>query len=240
MRPDIFNMRFQTNSSIPTNNSNPSLAPSSQTSSAMWPSVIESTPRGERTWDLYSRMMYERVIFCVGTIEDAMSNALVAQLLFLEADNPDKDIYMYVNSPGGAVTAGMAIYDTMQFIKPDVSTICMGQAASMGALLLAGGTTGKRYSLPNSRMMIHQPLGGFQGQASDIDIHAKEILSMRDRLNQILATHTGQTLSQVESDTDRDNFMSSEEAVKYGLIDSVINNRASSPVPNGDKVPENE
>ncbi len=207
--------------------------------SSHWPQVIETTPRGERSWDLYSRMMYERVIFCIGEVQDAMANALVAQLLFLEADNPDKDIYMYVNSPGGVVTAGLAIYDTMQFIKPDVSTICVGQAASMGALLLAGGAEDKRFSLPHSRVMIHQPLGGFQGQATDIDIHAKEILATRDKLNQILAHHTNQSLDQIAADTDRDNFMSSTEAASYGIIDSVIEHRDSSPVPAGGKVPEN-
>ncbi|MCP1676315.1 ATP-dependent Clp protease protease subunit [Natronocella acetinitrilica] len=191
------------------------------------PMVVEQTSRGERAYDIYSRLLKERVVFMVGPVEDHMANLLVAQLLFLESENPDKDINLYINSPGGAVTAGMAIYDTMQFIKPDVSTVCIGQAASMGALLLAGGAAGKRYCLPNSRVMIHQPLGGYQGQASDIDIHAKEILSIRDRLNRILAHHTGQELERVQQDTDRDNFLSPEAAVDYGMVDSVIRDRAS-------------
>ncbi len=189
------------------------------------PIVVEQTARGERSYDIYSRLLKERVIFLVGQVEDYMSNLVVAQLLFLESENPDKDIHLYINSPGGSVTAGMAIYDTMQFIKPDVSTMCIGQAASMGALLLAGGTKGKRYCLPHSRVMIHQPLGGFQGQASDFDIHAKEILSIREKLNKILAHHTGQTLKKVQQDTDRDNFLSAEQAVEYGLIDKVLSNR---------------
>jgi len=189
------------------------------------PMVIEQTARGERAYDIYSRLLKERVIFIVGPVEDQMANLVVAQLLFLESENPDKDIHLYINSPGGVVTSGLAIYDTMQFIKPDVSTICVGQAASMGALLLAGGAKGKRFCLPHSRIMIHQPLGGFQGQASDIDIHAKEILLTRERLNQILAKHTGQSLERVEQDTDRDRFMSGPDAVAYGLIDGVLGRR---------------
>lgn len=189
------------------------------------PMVVEQTARGERSYDIYSRLLKERVIFIVGQIEDHMANLIVAQLLFLESENPDKDISIYINSPGGVVTAGMAIYDTMQFIKPDVSTLCIGQAASMGALLLAGGAAGKRFGLPNSRVMIHQPLGGFQGQATDIDIHAREILSMRDRLNTILASHTGQSLEKIGEDTERDNFMSADEAAEYGMIDSVLRER---------------
>jgi len=189
------------------------------------PMVIEQTARGERAYDIYSRLLKERVIFVVGPVEDHMANLVVAQLLFLESENPDKDIYFYINSPGGSVSAGLAIYDTMQFVKPSVSTICVGQAASMGAVLLAGGAKGKRFCLPHSRMMIHQPLGGFQGQASDIDIHAKEILQTRERLNRILAKHTGQSLEQVEQDTDRDRFMSGVDAVAYGLIDSVLERR---------------
>jgi ATP-dependent Clp protease protease subunit len=189
------------------------------------PIVIEQSARGERAFDIYSRLLKERVIFLVGPVEDYMANLVVAQMLFLESENPDKDIHLYINSPGGVVTAGLAIYDTMQFIKPDVSTLCIGQAASMGALLLAGGAAGKRYCLPHSRIMIHQPLGGFQGQASDIEIHAREILSVRERLNTILAKHTGQPIEQVQTDTDRDNFMSAGEAVKYGLIDKVLANR---------------
>lgn len=191
------------------------------------PMVVEQTSRGERAYDIFSRLLKERVVFLVGPVEDHMANLLVAQLLFLESENPDKDINLYINSPGGSVTAGMAIYDTMQFIRPDVSTVCLGQAASMGALLLAGGAAGKRYCLPNSRMMIHQPLGGYQGQATDIDIHAREILSIRDRLNRILSHHTGQDLEKVQQDTDRDNFLSPEAAVEYGLVDSVLQDRAS-------------
>jgi ATP-dependent Clp protease, protease subunit len=189
------------------------------------PIVIEQTARGERSFDIYSRLLKERVIFLVGPVEDHMANLVVAQLLFLESENPDKDIHLYINSPGGAVTAGMSIYDTMQFIKPDVSTMCIGQAASMGALLLTGGAKGKRYCLPNSRMMIHQPLGGFQGQATDIEIHAKEILLLRERLNTIMAEHTGQSLEKIAVDTERDNFMGGEAAVEYGLIDSVLASR---------------
>jgi ATP-dependent Clp protease protease subunit len=189
------------------------------------PYVLEQTSRGERLYDIYSRLLKERVVFVTGPVEDYMATVIVAQLLFLEADNPDKDINIYINSPGGAVTSGMAIYDTMQFVKPDVSTMCIGQAASMGALLLAGGTAGKRFCLPHSRIMIHQPLGGFQGQASDIDIHAREILQVRDRLNRILAKHTGQPLEKIASDTDRDNFMGGAEAVEYGIIDAVLSHR---------------
>lgn len=189
------------------------------------PIVVEQSGRGERSYDIYSRLLKERVVFLVGPVNDMTANLVVAQLLFLEAENPDKDISFYINSPGGSVTAGMAIYDTMQFIKPDVSTLCTGQAASMGALLLTAGAKGKRFILPNSRVMIHQPLGGFQGQASDIEIHAKEILFLRERLNQIMANHTGQSLDRVANDTDRDNFMSAEQAVSYGLVDKVIANR---------------
>ncbi len=189
------------------------------------PIVVEQSGRGERSYDIYSRLLKERVVFLVGPVNDMTANLVVAQLLFLEADNPDKDISFYINSPGGSVTAGMAIYDTMQFIKPDVSTLCTGQAASMGALLLTAGAKGKRFILPNSRVMIHQPLGGFQGQASDIEIHAKEILFLRERLNQIMAYHTGKSLENIANDTDRDNFMSAEQAVSYGLVDKVIANR---------------
>ncbi|MBS0456609.1 MAG: ATP-dependent Clp endopeptidase proteolytic subunit ClpP [Proteobacteria bacterium] len=189
------------------------------------PMVVEQTSRGERAYDIYSRLLKERVIFCVGPIDDYMANVIVAQMLFLEADNPEKDISLYINSPGGIVTAGMAIYDTMQFIKPEVGTICIGQAASMGSLLLAAGAHGKRYALPNSRVMIHQPLGGFQGQATDIEIHAREILSLKARLNEILAQHTGQSVATIASDTERDNFKSAEEARAYGLIDQVIARR---------------
>jgi ATP-dependent Clp protease, protease subunit len=189
------------------------------------PIVVEQTARGERSYDIYSRLLKERVIFLVGPVEDYMANLVVAQLLFLESENPDKDIHLYINSPGGSVTAGLSIYDTMQFIRPDVSTMCIGQAASMGALLLTGGAKGKRYCLPNSRMMIHQPLGGFQGQATDIEIHAKEILLIRERLNTILAKHTGQPLEKISVDTDRDNFMGGEAALEYGLIDSILPNR---------------
>ncbi|MDG1689023.1 MAG: ATP-dependent Clp endopeptidase proteolytic subunit ClpP [Gammaproteobacteria bacterium] len=192
---------------------------------ALVPMVVEQTSRGERSYDIYSRLLKERVIFLVGQVEDHMANLVVAQLLFLESENPDKDIHLYINSPGGAVTAGLAIYDTMQFIKPNVSTLCIGQAASMGAVLLAGGESGKRHCLPNSRIMVHQPLGGFQGQASDIEIHAQEILSIRERLNGILANHTGQDIEQIQKDTDRDNFMNGEQALEYGLIDSVLSNR---------------
>jgi ATP-dependent Clp protease protease subunit len=191
------------------------------------PIVIEQTARGERSFDIYSRLLKERVIFLVGQVEDYMANLVVAQLLFLESENPDKDIHLYINSPGGSVTAGMSIYDTMQFIKPDVSTLCIGQAASMGALLLTGGAKGKRFCLPHSRMMIHQPLGGYQGQASDIDIHAREILSIREKLNKILSDHTGQPIEKVQQDTDRDNFLSANDAVSYGLIDQVLSSRAT-------------
>ncbi len=197
------------------------------TVSNLVPMVVEQTSRGERSYDIYSRLLKERVIFCVGQVEDHMANLIVAQLLFLESENPDKDIHLYINSPGGVVTAGMAIYDTMQFIKPDVSTLCIGQAASMGAILLTGGTEGKRHSLQHSRVMIHQPLGGFQGQATDIEIHAKEILKTRAELNKVLALHSGQDLEQIERDTDRDNFMTAEEAKNYGLIDTVLSSRNS-------------
>ena len=189
------------------------------------PMVVEQTPRGERAFDIYSRLLKERVIFITGPIEDYMANLIVAQLLFLEAENPDKDINVYINSPGGAITSGMSIYDTMTYIKPDISTLCIGQAASMGAILLAGGSEGKRFALPNSRIMIHQPLGGFQGQASDFEIHAKEILSMKKKLNEILAFHAGKEVDQIEKDTERDNFMNGEEAKEYGLIDKVISER---------------
>lgn len=191
------------------------------------PMVIEQSGRGERAFDIYSRLLKERVIFLVGPVNDVSANLVVAQLLFLEAENPDKDIHFYINSPGGSVTAGMSIYDTMRFIKPDVSTLCIGQAASMGAFLLSAGTKGKRFALPNSRVMIHQPLGGFQGQASDIAIHAKEILSIKDKLNRLLAEHSDQPLEQIEKDTDRDNFLSAEEAREYGLIDQVLSRRAA-------------
>ncbi|MBT1443202.1 ATP-dependent Clp endopeptidase proteolytic subunit ClpP [Shewanella sp. JM162201] len=192
---------------------------------ALVPMVVEQTAKGERSYDIYSRLLKERVIFLVGQVEEHMANLIVAQLLFLESENPDKEIYLYINSPGGSVTAGMAIYDTMQFIKPKVSTVCIGQACSMGAFLLAGGEKGMRHCLPNSRVMIHQPLGGFQGQASDIAIHAQEILGIKHKLNQMLAHHTGQPLEVIERDTDRDNFMSATAAVEYGLIDSVLTNR---------------
>ena len=193
------------------------------------PIVIEQTARGERSFDIYSRLLKERVIFLIGPVEDHMANLIVAQLLFLESENPDKDIHLYINSPGGSVTAGLAIYDTIQFIRPDVSTMCVGQAASMGALLLTGGAKGKRHCLPHSRMMIHQPLGGFQGQATDVEIHAKEILLVRERLNQILAKHTGQPLEKVAVDTERDNFMGGDQAKAYGLIDQVLEARPASP-----------
>jgi len=189
------------------------------------PIVVEQSARGERAYDIYSRLLKERVVFLVGPVEDHVANVIIAQLLFLESENPDKDIHLYINSPGGLVTAGLAIYDTMQFIKPDVSTMCVGQAASMGALLLTGGAKGKRFALPHSRMLIHQPLGGFQGQASDIDIHAREILRTRERLNEILAEHTGQALERIQQDTDRDYFMGGAEAVEYGLIDGVLSRR---------------
>ncbi|WP_341675379.1 ATP-dependent Clp endopeptidase proteolytic subunit ClpP [Niveibacterium sp. SC-1] len=189
------------------------------------PMVVEQSGRGERAYDIYSRLLRERIVFLVGPVNDATANLVVAQLLFLEADNPDKDIFFYINSPGGSVTAGMAIYDTMQFIKPDVSTLCIGQAASMGAFLLSAGAKGKRIALPNSRVMIHQPLGGFQGQATDIEIHAREILSLRAKLNEILARNTGQSIEKLERDTDRDNFMSADEAVTYGLVDKVLSVR---------------
>jgi ATP-dependent Clp protease protease subunit len=191
------------------------------------PMVVEQTSRGERAYDIYSRLLKERVVFCVGPVEDYMANVIVAQMLFLESENPDKDINLYINSPGGSVTAGMAIYDTMQFIKPDVSTICIGQAASMGSFLLAAGAKGKRYALPNSRVMIHQPSGGFSGMASDIAIHAKEILAIKNRLNETLARHTGQPIEKVERDVDRDNFMSAQDAKAYGIVDAVLDSRPS-------------
>ncbi|MBI0027098.1 ATP-dependent Clp endopeptidase, proteolytic subunit ClpP [Gilliamella apicola] len=190
------------------------------------PMVVEQSSRGERAYDIYSRLLKERIIFLTGQVEDNMANLIIAQMLFLEAENPEKDIHLYINSPGGVVTAGLAIYDTMQFIKPDVSTICLGQACSMGSLLLTAGTKGKRYCLPNARVMIHQPLGGFQGQASDIQIHAQEILQVKSRLNNILAMHTGQDISVIEKDTDRDNFMSAEKAVEYGLVDAIYSKRS--------------
>ncbi len=190
------------------------------------PMVVEQTARGERAYDIYSRLLKERVVFIVGPVEDHMANLVVAQLLYLESDNPDKDIHLYINSPGGTVTAGLSIYDTMQFITSDVSTICVGQAASMGALLLAGGAKGKRHALPHSRIMVHQPSAGFQGQATDIDIHAKEVLELKRRLNKIMARHTGQTIEQIETDLERDNFMGGEDAVNYGLIDTVLEQRA--------------
>ena len=195
------------------------------------PMVVEQTARGERAYDIYSRLLKERVVFVVGEVEDHMANLIVAQLLFLESENPEKDIALYINSPGGLVTAGLAIYDTMQFIKPDISTICVGQAASMGAVLLAGGAKGKRYCLPHSRVMIHQPLGGFRGQATDIEIHAREMLDTRERLNRILAHHTGQSMDQIKLDTERDNFMSAEQAVSYGLVDAVLSRRGDGGAP---------
>ena len=198
---------------------------SPQAAGGLVPIVIEQTARGERSFDIYSRLLKERVIFLIGQVEDYMANLIVAQLLFLESENPDKDIHLYINSPGGSVSAGMAIYDTMQFIKADVSTMCIGQAASMGALLLTGGAKDKRFCLPHSRVMIHQPLGGFQGQASDIDIHAKEILLVRERLNKIMAKHTGQPIEKIQLDTDRDNFLSADDAVEYGLVDKVLASR---------------
>ncbi len=193
---------------------------------ALVPMVVEQTSKGERAYDIYSRLLKENVIFLVGQVEDHMANLIVAQMLFLEAENPEKDIYLYINSPGGSVTAGMAIYDTMKFIKPDVSTVCIGQAASMGAFLLSGGAKGKRYCLPNARVMIHQPLGGFQGQASDFEIHAREILSIKDKLNRLLADHTGQSIERVSKDTDRDNFLSAVEAKEYGLVDHILTHRS--------------
>ncbi|MFD1382531.1 ATP-dependent Clp endopeptidase proteolytic subunit ClpP [Rhodanobacter aciditrophus] len=203
----------------------PTTGPVAITSNGLVPMVIEQTARGERSFDIYSRLLKERVIFLVGQVEDHMANLVVAQLLFLESENPDKDIHLYINSPGGSVTAGMSIYDTMQFIKPDVSTMCIGQAASMGALLLTAGAEGKRYCLPNSRVMIHQPLGGYQGQASDIEIHTREILGIKHRLNEIIAHHSGQPIEKVAQDTDRDNFMSPTSAKEYGLIDDILEKR---------------
>lgn len=192
---------------------------------ALVPMVVEQTAKGERSYDIYSRLLKENVIFLVGQVEDHMANLIVAQMLFLEAENPEKDIFLYINSPGGSVTAGMAIYDTMNFIKPNVSTVCIGQAASMGAFLLSAGEKGKRYCLPNSRVMIHQPLGGFQGQASDFEIHAKEILSIKEKMNRLMAEHTGQKYEKVAKDTDRDNFLSAAEAMEYGLVDQVLSSR---------------
>ena len=197
------------------------------------PMVVEQTPRGERAFDIFSRLLKDNVIFAVGPIEDHMANLIIAQMLFLESENPNKDIYLYINSPGGSITSGLSIYDTMQFIKPDVSTICVGQAASMGAILLAGGAESKRFSLPNSRMMIHQPISGFQGQASDIDIHAKEVLKMKSLVNSILSKHTGKNEKQIAKDTDRDNFMDAEEALKYGLIDQILEERVEALENNG-------
>jgi ATP-dependent Clp protease protease subunit len=196
-----------------------------ETQNALVPMVIEQTSKGERSFDIYSRLLKENVIFLVGQVEDHMANLIVAQMLFLEAENPEKDIFLYINSPGGSVTAGMAIYDTMKFIKPDVSTVCIGQAASMGAFLLSGGAKGKRYCLPNARVMIHQPLGGFQGQASDFEIHAKEILSIKEKLNRLMAEHTGRDYEQLAHDTDRDNFLNAQESVDYGLIDHIMTSR---------------
>lgn len=204
---------------------NPTTGPVAITRNGLVPMVIEQTARGERSFDIYSRLLKERVIFLVGQVEDHMANLVVAQLLFLESENPDKDIHLYINSPGGSVTAGMSIYDTMQFIKPDVSTMCIGQAASMGALLLTAGAAGKRYCLPNSRVMIHQPLGGYQGQASDIEIHTREILSIKHKLNEIISFHTGKPIEQVAIDTDRDNFMNPQTAKEYGLIDEILQKR---------------
>jgi ATP-dependent Clp protease protease subunit len=201
--------------------------PNSPVALNLVPMVVEQTARGERAYDIYSRLLKERVIFAVGEVEDHMANLIVAQLLFLESENPEKDIALYINSPGGSVSAGLAIYDTMQFIKPDISTICVGQAASMGAVLLAAGAKGKRFSLPHSRVMIHQPLGGFHGQATDVEIHAREILDARERLNRILAHHTGQSIDKIKLDTDRDNFMTGEQAVAYGLIDAVLDKRGA-------------
>lgn len=195
------------------------------TENALVPMVVEQTAKGERSYDIYSRLLKERVIFLCGQVEDHMANLIVAQMLFLESESPEKDIYLYINSPGGSVTAGLAIYDTMQFIKPNVSTVCIGQAASMGAFLLSGGEKGKRYCLPNARVMIHQPLGGFQGQASDFEIHAKEILYIKEKLNRLMADHTGQPIEKVSEDTDRDNFLSAESAVEYGLVDAILDKR---------------
>lgn len=195
--------------------------------SALVPMVVEQTAKGERSYDIYSRLLKERVIFLTGQVEDHMANLIVAQLLFLESESPEKDIYIYINSPGGSVTAGLSIYDTMRYIKPDIATVCVGQAASMGAFLLSGGTKGKRYCLPNARVMIHQPLGGFQGQATDFDIHAREILYVREKLNRLMAEHSGQTYEQVCKDTERDNFLSAKQALEYGLVDAILTNRDS-------------
>ena len=210
---------------MPNNNQSDSSVDPLNPLAALVPMVVEQTSKGERSYDIFSRLLKERVIFLTGQVEDQMANLIVAQLLFLESESPDKDIFLYINSPGGSVTAGMAIYDTMKFIKPAISTVCIGQAASMGAFLLSGGEKGKRYCLPNARVMIHQPLGGFQGQASDFEIHAKEILSIKEKLNRLLAEHTGQEFDKVANDTDRDNFLSAQEAVDYGLVDAVLTNR---------------
>lgn len=210
---------------MPNNNQSDSSFDPLNPLAALVPMVVEQTSKGERSYDIFSRLLKERVIFLTGQVEDQMANLIVAQLLFLESESPDKDIFLYINSPGGSVTAGMAIYDTMKFIKPAISTVCIGQAASMGAFLLSGGEKGKRYCLPNARVMIHQPLGGFQGQASDFEIHAKEILSIKEKLNRLLAEHTGQEFDKVANDTDRDNFLSAQEAVDYGLVDAVLTNR---------------
>jgi ATP-dependent Clp protease protease subunit len=210
---------------MPNNNQTDSSIDPLNPLAALVPMVVEQTSKGERSYDIFSRLLKERVIFLTGQVEDQMANLIVAQLLFLESESPDKDIFLYINSPGGSVTAGMAIYDTMKFIKPAISTVCIGQAASMGAFLLSGGEKGKRYCLPNARVMIHQPLGGFQGQASDFEIHAKEILSIKEKLNRLLAEHTGQEFDKVANDTDRDNFLSAQEAVDYGLVDAVLTNR---------------
>ena len=216
---------MSTNYSYFTNPGLETTSKASITNTGLVPMVVETTGRGERAFDIYSRLLKERVIFLVGPVEDYMANIVVAQLLYLESENPDKDIHLYINSPGGAVTAGMAIYDTMQFIKPDVSTVCIGQSASMGALLLCGGASDKRHALPHARIMIHQPLGGFQGQATDIDIHAREILRVREELNTVLSRHSGKDMKKIQKDTERDNFMTAEEAKAYGIIDSVIEHR---------------
>ena len=219
----MFNSPINSQFTSPANLNSP--AASNTPQSALVPMVVEQTPKGERSYDIYSRLLKERVIFLCGQVEDHMANLIIAQLLFLESESPDKDIFLYINSPGGSVTAGMAIYDTMQFIKPNISTVCIGQAASMGAFLLSGGEKGKRYCLPNARVMIHQPLGGFQGQASDFEIHAKEILFIKEKLNKLMAKHTGQPLKKMTQDTDRDNFLSAQDAVDYGLVDAILEKR---------------
>ena len=220
-----FNSQIHSQSTTGFTAQNTAQGSASVTESALVPMVVEQTAKGERSYDIYSRLLKERVIFLCGQVEDHMANLIVAQLLFLESESPDKDIFLYINSPGGSVTAGMAIYDTMKFIKPNISTVCIGQAASMGAFLLSGGEKGKRYCLPNARVMIHQPLGGFQGQASDFEIHAKEILYIKEKLNSLMADHTGKSLKQVSQDTDRDNFLSAQAAVEYGLVDSILEQR---------------